>query len=395
MEVWGADAGPGEMPVRIEVGGRGSRRTPLLMVVAAAALVVGGLALGGGGDDGGGERGLPREERDNRLRDDLKPPAVGATTTTPRATSTSTSSTTTTLLTGPVLPVQTGAALLLSDTSTRWTWLDLDSGLVREVVVRVDDPYAVHPVRGGIVALRGETAEFQPLPDGEVVRLGRADQLLSSGSPDTLWLVRTAFDGPSLEGSEAVLVDLQGNERSGIVHLPASYPVSATERGLVFSRGGRTYLAEESGIRPLALGEALGSNGSSVVVLACDDEAACAPEIVDVATGRAVRLAPIPNPFELGVSVLLSDTGDRLAIVTYYGSGQSLAIYDLNGRVIAGIVDLAVQNLPRWLPDDLGLVARVVGSGVARISIADGGAVVEPISALDGQFGDFVYVIPR
>lgn len=390
MEVWGADAGPGDMPVRIEVGGPRSRRTPLLIVVVAAALLVGGLVLGN--DDRGS--GLPREARDDRLRDDLKP-ARGAASGTAPAASTSTSSTTTTVHTGPVLPEQTGAALLLSDTSTRWTWLDLDTGLLREVRVRAGDPYAVYPVRGGIVALHGETAEFQPLPQGDLVRLGRANQLLSSGSPDTIWLVRTAFDGPSLEGSEAVLVDLRGNERSGIVQLPASYPIGATERGLVFSRGGRTYLAEESGIRPLALGEALGSNGSSVVVLACDDEAVCAPEVVDVATGRAVRLPPIPNPFEMGVSVLLSDTGDRLAIVTYYGSGQSLAVYDLNGRVIAAIDDFTVQNLPRWLPDDLGLVATVAGSGVARISIAEGGVVVEPISALGGQLSDFVYVIPR
>jgi hypothetical protein len=378
------------MPVRIEVGGPRSRRTPLLIVVVAAALLVGGLVLGN--DDRGS--GLPREARDDRLRDDLKP-ARGAASGTAPAASTSTSSTTTTVHTGPVLPEQTGAALLLSDTSTRWTWLDLDTGLLREVRVRAGDPYAVYPVRGGIVALHGETAEFQPLPQGDLVRLGRANQLLSSGSPDTIWLVRTAFDGPSLEGSEAVLVDLRGNERSGIVQLPASYPIGATERGLVFSRGGRTYLAEESGIRPLALGEALGSNGSSVVVLACDDEAVCAPEVVDVATGRAVRLPPIPNPFEMGVSVLLSDTGDRLAIVTYYGSGQSLAVYDLNGRVIAAIDDFTVQNLPRWLPDDLGLVATVAGSGVARISIAEGGVVVEPISALGGQLSDFVYVIPR
>lgn len=360
------------------------------MVAIATALLVGGLALGGG--DGGG--GRPREG-DGGQRDELKRPAGGASSTTSRASSTSTSSTTTTLLSGPVFPRETGAALLLSDTSTEWTWLDLDSGLRRDVRVAVGDPYSVYPVRGGIVSLRGETAEFQPLPEGELRRIGRANQILPSGSPDTVWLVRTSFEGPSLEGAEAVLVDLEGNARSGAVQLPASYPIGATERGLVFSRGGRTYLAEESGVRPLAQGEALGSNRSSVVVLACDDDAVCAPEIVDVATGRVVRLAPIPNPFELGVSVLLSDAGDRLAILTYYGAGQSLAIYDLSGQVIGTVDDLAVQNPPRWLPDDLGLVAAVAGSGVVRISVADGGAFVEPITALDGQFGDFVYVIPR
>ena len=391
VEVWGADAPPSDLPARIQMGGSRSRRTTLVVMAAAAVLLVGGLALGGRDDSSG----LAREGRDNRPRNERGQPVVGSSSTTARATSTSTSSTSTTIVAGPVLPDQTGASLLLSDAGPRWTWLDLDTGLRREVLVRGGDPYAVYPVRGGIVFLRGETADFQPLPDGDLVRLGRADQLLSSGTPDTIWLVRTSFEGPSLEGSEAVLVDLQGNERSGIVHLPASYPAGATERGLVFSRGGRTYLAEESGVRPLALGEALGSNGSSVVVLACDDEAACAPEIVDVTTGHAVRLAPIPNPFEMGVSVLLSDAGDRLAIVTYYGSGQSLTIYDLTGRVIGSIDDLAVQGMPRWLPDDLGLVAALAGSGVARISVVEGGAIVEPITALEGRFGDFVYVIPR
>ncbi len=43
----------------------------------------------------------------------------------------------------------------------------------------------------------------------------------------------TTYDGPTMSGSEAVLVDLDGNERSGTVDLPASYPVGGTDLGLV------------------------------------------------------------------------------------------------------------------------------------------------------------------
>jgi len=192
-----------------------------------------------------------------------------------------------------------------------------------------------------------------------------------------------------------VLVDLEGNERSSTIQLPAAYPIGGTDRGLVFSRGGRTYVADESGVRPLALGEALRSNRTSVVVLSCNDQAVCAPEVVDIATGRSHRLAPIMNPYEMGINVLLSDDGG-IATVTYEGSGQTLQIYGAEGQVVGTVEHLSSDSEPRWLPGGLGLVTigHRGSRGVVRISWTDGGAVVEPVTALDGQFGDFVYVIP-
>jgi hypothetical protein len=49
------------------------------------------------------------------------------------------------------------------------------------------------------------------------------------------------------------------------------------------------------------------------------------------------------------------------------------------------------------LPNGMGLVAPAIdGSGVVRISAIEGGGILqEPITALDGQRGDFLYVIPR
>ena len=179
---------------------------PLLGVVAAVALLAGGLALGGDDDDR--ISGLPREEHDNRMRDDLKPPISSATTTVPRATSTST---TTTIIAGPVLPVPTGAALLLSGTGSSWIWLDLDTGRRLEVDLGVAEPYDFDPGLRGVVALAGGgMAEYHPLPAGIPVSLGPADQILSGGSPDTVWLLRMMYDGPTMAGSEAVLVDLHG-----------------------------------------------------------------------------------------------------------------------------------------------------------------------------------------
>lgn len=390
VELWGVEATPADAPTTIQVGGRHSRRTPLIAVVAAVALVAGGLALGGDDDD---ERAdvPPREERDNRQRTELKPPA-GATSTTRRPTTTTT--TTTTLPAGPVLPVPTGAALLLAGTGTGWTWLDLDSGRRLDVDVGTRDPYGLVPVSGGFVGLSGSTAEYHPLPTGIPVSLGPADQVLSSGSPDTVWLLRTTFDGPTMAGVEAILVDLDGNQRGDTVTLPAAYPIGGTDRGLVFSRGGRTYVGEASGIRPLALGDALRINRTSVVVLSCDDQAVCAPEIVDIASGSSRRLAPIPNPYEMGIVVLLSDDGD-LAVGSYQERLQSLQLYDAEGRAV-GAVDVSPQGEPRWLPNGMGLVAMSIdGRGVVRISLADGGVVEEPIVALGREFAEFLYVIPR
>jgi hypothetical protein len=162
----------------------------------------------------------------------------------------------------------------------------------------------------------------------------------------------------------------------------------------VFSRGGRTYLAEESGVRSLALGEALRSNGTSVVVLACDDQAICAPEIVDVATGRRRRLAPVPDPYDgLGMSVLISEDSERLAVLGY-GTGQLLTLYDAGGRVVGPTEVLAAETEPRWLPNDLGLVVPAAGEGVLWISLGPDGLSVERIGALSGVSGEFVFVIP-
>jgi hypothetical protein len=392
VEVWGAEPPPEGRPVRIEIGGRRARRVPLLIGAAVVALLVGGLALNGE-DDGGGPLA---EEDDDGGADREEPSARDRTSTTRRPASTTTSSTSTTVVAGPVLPVQTGAALLVSSSGDGWTWLELDTGLTREVNLRTTDPYALIPMRGGVATMRGASAEFQPLPEGEPVVLGPANQIVASGSPDTVWLIRSSFDGPTSEDAEAVLVDGRGRQLSGTVRLPAGYANGGTARGLVFSRSGRTYLAEESGIRPLAVGEALSTNASSVVVLACDDAAVCAPEIVDVATGRAHRFATVANAFEMGVSVTLSDGGDHLAVLTYNGRGQSLQVYDRDGRVVGAIDDLAVQNQIRWLPDDLGLVAYLADSGIAWISISADGARIEPIGAFERRYRDeFVFVIPR
>ncbi len=395
VDLWGPDRPPAEATTTITVGGRRSRRAPVLAVVAAVAILAGGLALGDEDDEGAGSPpGEERDEPDDRHRDDVKPPNRETTSTTRRPTTTTTS---TTYVEGPVLPVQTGAAVLLSDSSSTWTWLDLDTGRRVEVEVGVSDPYGMTAVSGGVVSLAGDEAEYRPLPLGIPIVLGRADAIVPSGSPDTVWLLRTIYDGPTMTGTEAVLVDLQGNERSGLVSLPAAYPVGGTEEALVFSRGGRTYTADESGIRALAPGNALRTNRTSVVVFSCDDQAVCAPDVVDIATGSSRRLPAMPDPYEMGINVMLADDGS-LAIVSYRDAGQSLQLFDPAGREIGTVTDLSAPGEPRWLPGGLGLVAPASGGGgVVRISFVEdgGGILVEPIAAFDGHYGEFLYVIPR
>lgn len=386
IELWG-DEGTEEALPHIQVGGRGARRTPLLITAVVVSLLAIGVALGGSEQI---ER-LPREERDNRDRTALRSPGLAASTTTGLQ-PTTTATTPTTLLFGQVFAKPTGAAVVIPDSSARWMWLDLDSGLRREVHVEANDPYSAVPVRGGVVVLRGTVAEFVPLPDGEPVALGQADQLISSGRSDDVWLLRGGFEAPpSGRGALATLVNLQGKVVSDAVALPLGFPIGALERGLVFSRGGRTYLADSSSVRPIALGDALSASGDRLVVLACDDDAVCAPEVIDLAADRPQRLTAIANPFEYAVSVVIADDG-RLAVITYASAGPSLVLVDRTGRVAGPFDGIDLDNDPAWLPGDLGLIAAGP-DGFVRIFETDGGLVSEPIAALEGRHGHVVYVI--
>ena len=139
-------------------------------------------------------------------------------------------------------------------------------------------------------------AVFQPVPAGEPVALGAAEQVLPSGLPDRVWLFASAPDSTT---SSARLVDLAGNHLDA-VDIPLPYASAGTATGVPFTVGGRTYHATGSGVRPLGNGELLAATADAVVVLACDDQARCAPERIAVESGRKVRMEPTPGSSAFG-----------------------------------------------------------------------------------------------
>ena len=165
----------------------------------------------------------------------------------------------------------------------------------------------------------------------------------------------------------------------------------------MFSRGGRTYLAEASGIRPAHLG-GCAAQQRHLAWSCCPatTEAVCAPEVVDLTTGASRRLAPIPNPYEMGISVLLSDDGD-IAIVHLSGERADAAALRRRWSPRRTASTTCQHRASRagcragwvwWLP-------RATAAASCGSPSIDGGVLVEPIGAFDGLLGDFLYVIPR
>lgn len=345
-------------------------------MVVAVGVVVAGLAIGDGG--GSGPDVAPVEERSAPERQPSSPGTGSVPDGAP----------------GPVLGQPTGAALLLQSSSGAWSWVQLDSGARREVELTPRAARGLVPVPGGVVGIFGDVAEHWPLPGGEAVPLGEADLVVAGSTPGTVWLVRQHFDGPSLVGSDAVLVGLDAVRRSGPIDLEGAHPLGATDGGLVFSRGGRTYVAGESGVRPVADGEARATNTGAVVVIACDDAAVCAPAVVDVATGRARRISAVRTPPELGATVLLTDDGRRLLVVSYAGQEADLAVYDETGGLLGRVEGLVAGVEPRWLPDGRGLIAVHARFGPVHIVLGLDGLGLVPITALARDQIAFLLVIP-
>jgi len=255
--------------------------------------------------------------------------------------------------------------------------------------VPTDDAYSAVPVHGGVVVPRGGVAVYVPLPEGEHVELGPADQIVSAGVSDAVWLVR--FGDPSGGGAEpaARLVGLDGGVRATVVVPQLTYATGATPDGIVFMAGGRTYLARPEGVQQLGAGETLSVAGPFVALLTCDERADCAPEVIDTRTGRR-RSAPGRQP-QVGISALVSPTG-ALA-VAQHEQERGLWVYDASGRLVGTGAGYFADLSMRWLPDGSGLVAGTQQLSIVRPD-ASGGLIREPIPGVDVQ-ADLVFVIPR
>ena len=376
---------------------RRSTRRALAVCAGVAILLIGGLTLGDDDPDTTGD--TPAEERDNSAKLPLK----GSTTTEPRTTTTRPPTTTTTIPVGPVFGEPVGAGLIVYS-SAAWQLIDLDTGARTDLDLPTRSSYGEVAVRGGIVMInRGGTreAEFYSISrSGEVgppVVLGLADQVLPAGRPDRLWLIdgggRSSGDGGFTSSTADVrLVDLTG-EAVRSFRVPSAYVSRAVDEGVLLDRGGRVYLADEAGIRPIAVGWTVGVMGDDVLLISCDDEAVCALTRQAVDGGATRALIDRIDVDRIGFDAISADDG-RIALMSYGEDGQSLLLFDAAGRSLGTLEGGATgfNEMPRWLPGDRGML-YVAGSTGHWIRSADGEWVSEPIPGLEGISSEVALVI--
>lgn len=386
---------------RVALGPKRPRRlTGRALAVGAgvAALLVGGLALGG--DDDPPATSAERQERDNRERAELKDKT---TTTSGRATSTTRGTTTTTIPVGPMFGQPVGGSLLVFGNG-RWQVIELDTGARHELDLPSENPYEARAVRDGAVllaSLRREALYYDlrsGVPAPAPLVLGTADQVVSSGRPDQVWLLDSgwrAAGGPSLSTAQARLVDLTGEVLRSF-DVPSSYVFGGFEAGLVIVRGGRAYLVDERGVRPLAVGDVLGTSPDSLIVFACDDRANCALELHPITGGAPVELRSLAGPIDYGFGAIAGPDG-QIAILRYPGEAFAggMSFFAADGRRLGDSGETVMPSFngePRWLPGDLGMVSPGTG-GVEWIHRVGDEWVATDVEALAGIPAEVLVVI--
>jgi hypothetical protein len=169
---------------------------------------------------------------------------------------------------------------------------------------------------------------------------------------------------------------------------------AATPEGVLFGRGGRVYLATESGTEALATGYLVGAVGSSVLIFTCDDDASSCGIDLRTTSGTLIR--------RLAVEDWLPDAGWRVssakdghfALVTAPASGPTAApdatvvpdatitLFEPGGKTIATIrVRGSMSEGAIWLPDGAGLVGAR-NNRIVWIHQTGDGWVVEAIPGL-------------
>lgn len=377
VEVLGAEL-PEPSVQRVNVGGDRRRAGPGLVAVAAVvSLLVGGLVLGApdGRDDPSASNS--EEERDNAERVALKEDRTTTTTRRPRPT-------TTTVRPVPLLP-GSGTRLLIIANGREAELLDLSTGESIEVQIS-RDAYSAVAVQGGAVLSESRTARYRPLPEGEPIDLGDADQVFAHRDPTAVWLLTDSGDGPVV-----TLVGIDGRLRSAPISLRDGWVIGAGDEGLIVQAGGRIYeLGSGGAVRPIASGEAMGVSEGRLLARTCDDDAVCRFEVWDrdLRTSRPID-APSTETSYYGATVAVQPGGD-LATMQFYGqNGTDLVLVDLGGGPHRVIDDVGAVSNVAWLPGDLGFVV-VKQNELLRVYLRGDKVIVEE---LRDRGGDQVLVI--
>jgi hypothetical protein len=373
IEVLGDE--PAAESVQVITTGRQPRhaRTRTLAVAAVlVALLVGGLVLGDDDRPAASDRAAPGEDGSKAGTDR---------TATTRPTTTTTEPPTTTVPPGPVFGEPVGAGLLMQGGGAGWELIDLDTGARLHPQnlpngglgpefggPSVYAKLTMTAVRGGMVmVVQGSTTRahyYSVSPNGDVgdpIDLGSADLVSSAGRADQVWLVDRSDSfpgGPGLPGATAPvdvrLVDLSGRVlRSFEVETEPMW--ASVEQGLFVERGGRIYLANENGLRAVAVGRVLGVADSDLVFMSCDDVGACAIERQPLDGGRPRPLLPLTGLDPQSYAIAGPD--GQIALVSLAGFDPGLVVLAEDGEKLATISGPSTfSDVPVWLPGDLGLV---------------------------------------
>jgi hypothetical protein len=380
--VLGGDPPP-EVPARVSLGRSGrSRGIGLAVLAALVALVAGAVLLGG--DDGDDAASDPSSTSTTRGR----PTTTAVPVTAPH---------------GQVLPVLTGAALLLATPPGSWIHLDLDTGARTEAPLGEQAYGSVVGVRGGIALTVGEAARYVPMPGGEPVDLGEAGQVLATDRADEVWLVAGpsfGFDEPAdpERPDRAWVVGLDGEVRSRPFDIPNGFVAGSTARGLVVVAGGRAYLVDRDGDASLlATGDVLGTSRHHVVLSSCEDLDACRVVLLDVRTGVTRPVDGMDGSTRFGGNVTVSPEGDAFAVVRYGPSSPTLAIGATEGGRLLSFDSPLSGPGPVWLPAGQGLlvVSPAGDANVHRLQVVDGRLQRHPIPALADDYGEYLVLIPE
>jgi hypothetical protein len=376
-----------EVSTRGPDGPRGRRGLGLIVGAGVVGLLVAGLLLGDDEVPAASER---EEETTTTTRS--RP-----TTTRPRPTST-----TTTTLPGPLFAGHVVRGWLLSGNANGWTLVDIESGAELETGLPFDNPYSTRPVAGGVVLISSGEARFYdlrvPAEVREPVRLGLADQILTTAEGDQVWLVEGATETRP-DDARARLVDLGGRELRSFPVPPEPFPtfqggpfspIAGTPEGVLFGRGGRVYLVNEAGVQAVGIGDLVGAVESSVLVFTCDQAAfSCGIDLRTTSGARIRRLdVERSSPLESVTAVSSADDG-RFAVVqqSYSSNGDTsvITLFDADGRSTATVQVMGyMSNSVGWLPNDAGLVGTRNGR-IVWIHPTSDGWVVEDLPGMSVQ----------
>jgi hypothetical protein len=344
-------------------------------MAAAIGVLVAGLTLGGGEDD--------PDDAAAEARDDEDSGQDGPSRTAPRRTTTTRPTTPTTMAPlGPVFGEPIEGALLLHRSGRSWTRLDLTTGALEPMTLPDIDLFNAEAMPGGLVVAAGEEVRYYPVlgddlePEGALV--GRGNQVVRAGA-DRLWLLDQpgSADEPT---TRAQLVDLRGQVLREL-EVPG-YQVFTTADEVVVGRGGRVYVVEESGYRPIATGYPNGVIGEAALVTTCDDAGACALQLQPTDGSPPRLVTPIENPDTPYLTLVSGGADGQAAVVVHDSTGAAarLFLFDAD-RTRADQVELSVGvqgGSPRWLPGDRGLLLST-SAGLQWVRPRDGTWGVEDV----------------